>query len=89
MNPMINNPMQAMQNNPIMQMMNIARSGGNPMQLLQQMAMKNPRASQAMQMIQGKNQQQLRSMAENMCKERGISVEQVAQQLGMQMPSGN
>lgn len=84
----MNNPMgQMMQNNPIMQMMNIARSGGNPMHLIQQMAGRNPQAAQFMQMIQGKNVQQLQTMAENIAKERGTTIQQVAQQLGMQIPN--
>lgn len=57
------------------------------MQMLQQLAGRNPQAAQVMKMIQGKNQQQLRSMAENMCRERGVSIEQVAQQLGIQIPN--
>lgn len=89
MNPMMNNPMgQMMQNNHIMQMMNIARSGGNPMQLIQQMAGRNPQAAQFVQMVQGKNVQQLQTMAENIAKERGTTIQQVAQQLGMQIPVG-
>ena len=59
------------------------------MQLLQQMAGRNSQAAQVMQMIRGKNPQQLRTMAENMCRERGTSVEQVARQLGISLPSNN
>lgn len=59
------------------------------MQLLQQMAGRNPQAAQVLQMMRGKNSQQLRSMAENMCRERGTSIEQVAQQLGIQIPGTN
>lgn len=81
--------MNPMMNNPAMQLMNMVRSGGNPMQLLQQMAGRNPQAAQVMQMIRGKNPQQLRTMAENMCRERGTSVEQVARQLGISLPSNN
>lgn len=75
-------------NNPMMAIMQMARNGGNPMALMQQMARQNPQVAQAMQMIQGKNPQQLRSMAENMAKERGTTIEQVAQQLGIPVPSG-
>ena len=68
-------------------MMQMMRSGGNPMYLLQQMAAQDPQVSQAMRMIQGKSPQQLRSMAENMAKERGVSLESMANQLGITLPN--
>ena len=68
-------------------MMQIMRSGGNPMYLLQQMAAQDPQVSQAMRMIQGKSPQQLRSMAENMAKERGVSLEGMAHQMGITLPN--
>lgn len=75
-------------NSPLFQMINMARSGGNPMQMMQQMAQSNPRVNQVMQMMNGKNPQQLRAMCENMCKERGTTIEQVAQQMGIPIPGG-
>ena len=74
-----------MMNNPIMALINAARSGGNPMQLMQQMGMKDPRIAQAQQMIQGKSPQQLRQMAENMARERGTTVQDVARGLGIRI----
>lgn len=56
------------------------------MQMLQQLAGRNPQAAQVLRMVQGKTPQQLRSMAENMCRERGTNIEQVAQQLGISLP---
>lgn len=73
-------------NNPMMTMMQMARAGKNPMMLMQQMAGQNPQAAQIMQMMQGKSPQQLRSIAENMAKERGITINQFANQLGLQIP---
>jgi len=64
-------------NNPMMAMLQMARNGGNPMQMLQQMAGQNPQAAQAMR--------QLRQTAENMAKQRGTSVEEIARQLGLPM----
>lgn len=78
----MNNPIM----NPIMQAVNLMRSGRNPMQLFQQMAGNNPMMGQFMQMVNGKGSGQLRQMAMNVAKERGISVEQVAQQLGISLP---
>lgn len=74
-----------MMNNPIVALVNAARSGGNPMQLMQQMAMQDPRIAQAQQMIQGKSPQQLRTMAENMARERGTTVQDVARGLGIRI----
>lgn len=75
----MNNPM----NHPVFQMVSILRNGGNPLGYLQNMAAKNPYAAQAMKMIQGKSPDQLRQMAENMARERGTSVENIAQSLGV------
>lgn len=80
-----NNPMAAMmQNNPIMQIINMAKSGkGNPMQMIQQMAGQNPQMKQAMDMMNGKDQNQVNEMIANMSKEKGINLSQLASQLGM------
>lgn len=69
--------------NNFMPLIRMMRSGGNPMMLLQQMAGNDPRARQVLQMVQGKNTDQLKQMAENMARERGTTVEQIAQSLGM------
>lgn len=84
------NPIQMMPgmlggNNPMMALMNAARSGGNPMQLLQQMARQDPQIRNMMKLIEGKSPQQLRQTAENMAKQRGTSVEEIARQLGIPM----
>lgn len=67
----------------LMQIVSAMRNGGNPHQLMQQMAMSDPRAAQAMQMMQGKSPAELRQMATNMCRERGTTPEAVMQQLGL------
>ncbi|SCJ03365.1 Uncharacterised protein [uncultured Flavonifractor sp.] len=78
--------MPPMMNNPMMAMLQMARNGGNPMQMLQQMAGQNPQAAQAMRLIQGKKPQQLRQIAENMAKERGVDLNQMAHQMGITLP---
>ncbi len=78
--------MPPMMNNPMMAMIQMARNGGNPMQMLQQMAGQNPQAAQAMRLIQGKKPQQLRQIAENMAKERGVDLNQMAHQMGITLP---
>lgn len=72
--------------NPLMAMMQMARAGGNPMILLQQMAGQNPQVAQMANMMQGKSPQQLRTMAENMARERGTTPEEVARQIGITIP---
>ena len=54
------------------------------MQMIQQMAGKDQRAAQAMQMMSGKNPSQLRQIAENMARERGVSLDDMAAQMGVQ-----
>lgn len=72
-----------MQSNTIMQLAQLARGGGNPLQALQQIAGRDPRMSAAYTMLQGKSPQQLRSMAQNMAKERGVDIPALARQLGL------
>ena len=76
------NPMYPM-NNPMIALLNSARNGGNPMQMMQKMAGNDPRMRQFMQMVNGRNPQQLRQMAENVAKERGTTLQAVAQQMGI------
>lgn len=70
-------------NNPMMSILNAIRGGQNPQRILQQLAMSDPRAAQAQQIMAGKSPQQIRQICENMCRERGITPESVAQQLGI------
>ncbi len=59
----------------------------NPMDIIKNKIMNdpqiknNPMAQNAMQMIQSGNTQGLKSMAENMCKERGITLEQAKEEV--------
>ena len=62
--------------------------GQNPMGYLQRMAQNDPQVNQFMKMVNGKSPQQLRQMAENMAKERNISINDVIRQLGIATPSG-
>lgn len=73
-------------NNAINLLINAARSGGNVNAMLNQMAVQNPQIRQAMQMMQGKTPQQIQQLAQNMAKERGTTVEDVARSLGFNIP---
>lgn len=71
----------------IMQLIRVYKGGGNPMQMLSQMAQSNPQMAQAMQMLQGKNPQQIQSMVQNMAQEQGVDLNALAQQYGLQLPN--
>lgn len=72
-----------MMSNPIFQLANIARNGGNAIQMLQRMAAQNPQAAQAINMIQWKTPQQLQQIATNMARERGTTPQEIARSLGL------
>ena len=76
-----------MMNNPMAQLVSAINSGRNPEMLLQQMARTDPRIAQVMRMIHGKSPQQLRDIAQNMARERGVNIEDVARSLGISIPS--
>ena len=67
---------------PMAMLMSALQNNLNPMNVMQQY-MGDPRINQAMKMIQGKSPAQLEQMARNMAKERGTTVEQIAQNLGI------
>lgn len=69
--------------NPLAAMAQLAKTGGDPMQMVRQMAGRDPRMRQFMQMINGKSPLQLRQIAENMAKESGTTVEEIARTLGI------
>lgn len=82
------NPLMTMMNNsPEMQIVSMLRSGKNPGQILAAMARNNPQVNQVMKMMQGKSPQELQQMAQNMAAERGTTVEDIARQLGITIPS--
>lgn len=74
-------------NNLLMQMSNTLRRGGNPVNMLRQMAGRDPRMNQFMSMVDGKSPAQLRQMAENVAKERGLDINEVARSMGFVIPS--
>ena len=69
--------------NPFFQMANLARNGGNAMQMLQRMAAQNPQAAQAINMIRGKTPRQLQQIATNMAQEIGTTPQEIARSLGL------
>lgn len=71
----------------LMSLLRMMQGGGNPMQLAGVFAQQNPQAQPAMQLIQGKNPQQLRETFFNLCKSKGVNPQDVARQCGVQLPN--
>ncbi len=72
--------------NPMMAMLGQMISGGNPQAMLNQMMnnsqiMSNPMAKNVVEMMQKGDKQGLQTMAENMCKENGTTIEQMKNNL--------
>lgn len=75
------NPTALMGNHPMIGVINAMQSGGDPEVLYQQLLNGNP---QLARIAAGKSPQQLMSIAENMCRERGTSVEAVLSGFGIE-----
>lgn len=72
-----------MGNNPIVQLINALRGGGNPYALVQQVLDNHPQKDQIAKIIGGKSGDEIMSTAENMCKERGVSIDDVLKEYGI------
>lgn len=72
------------QTNPMNAIMNQFMNGMSPMAILNRMA--GPQVNQAKQIINGKNQDQLRQIAMNMAAQRGVDLNNLAQQMGINLP---
>ena len=77
------NPTALMGKNPIVQIINTARGGGNPDMLVHHLISQHPQREQIQQIIGGKSPDQLMQIAQNMCRERGTTMDQVLQQFGI------
>lgn len=73
-------PTALMGGNPVVQLINMMRGGGNPDALVQQLLSNNP---QLQQIAAGKTPDQLMRIAENMCKERGTNIDDVLKRFGI------
>ena len=71
------NPLQAIQ---------ALQKGANPNQLMMQLAQNNPAVRHAMQMVNGKTPDQIRDMAQQMARQRGVDLNQLSKQLGIRLP---
>jgi len=69
-----------------MQFIQAIQKGGNPNQMIMQAAQQHPAVKQAMQMVNGKTPEQVRDMAYQIAQQRGVDLNQLAQQLGIRLP---
>lgn len=75
---------QTPQGNPMQAIMQQFRRGMTPDAILDRIG--GPQAQQAKKIIGGKSEAQLRGIAENMAKERGIDLDALASQMGIKLP---
>ena len=76
-------PTALMGNNPMIQLINTMRGGGDPTALVNQLIQNHPQRDQLRQIIGGKTPEQLMQTAENMCRERGVSVDDILRRYGI------
>lgn len=62
--------------------------GQNPSAILQQMASQNPMAARALQMAQGKTDEQIKQICENLCQQKGINFSEVMKNFRNMMGQG-
>ena len=71
--------------NPL-QMIQMLRGAQNPMQTMVQLSQQNPQLNQIMQMTNGKTPAQMEQMVRQAAQQRGVDLNQLAQQLGVKLP---
>lgn len=69
-------------NSPLMQIINTVRGGGDPSPIVRQVISNHPYRQQVEQIISGKNPHQIMQTAENMCRERGMNLDDVLRRMG-------
>lgn len=65
------------------QLMAAARAGKNPQEVLPQLARQHPVVKQAMDIISGNAPQQVTGMIQHMAAQRGVTIPQLMQRLGI------
>ena len=62
-----------------MQLMGLLNQSNNPLELIQNMAGQNPLMGRALQMGKGKSVDELKVIAQNLARQRGMNEEQLGQ----------
>ena len=78
------NPLTAMGNHPVAQILSVVRNNGDPSAVIQQVVQNHPQRDQIQKIVSGKSDQDIFRTAENMCRERGTSIDQVLAQFGIE-----
>lgn len=63
------------------------RRGMTPNAILSQMAQRDPRVAQVMQITRGKSNAEMRQYAENLARERGVDLDSFVRSMGIIIPS--
>ena len=75
-----------MNNQFVQQIFGAVQNGANPQALAMQLAQQNPMFQRALQMVNGRTPEQIYDMAAQMAQQRGLDINQIAQQLGVPLP---
>lgn len=74
-------------NNPMHMISAQLRRGMNPNAILSQMAQRDPRVAQIMQITRTKSNAEMRQYAENLARERGVDLDTFVRSMGITIPS--
>lgn len=69
-----------------MQLIQMIQGGRNPMQMLSQASQSNPVVGQVLRMTNGRTPGEMRNMAYEVARQRGVDINQVAQSMGLKLP---
>ena len=69
-----------------MQLIQMIQGGGNPMHMLTQASQQNPVIGQVLRMTNGKTPSEMRNMAYEMARQKGVDINHVAQSMGLKLP---
>lgn len=72
-----------LQNSPIGKLISMMQAGQNPQALIQQMMGQNQEFGNAVNSLNGKDQNQINDMIANAAKQKGVDLKQLATQIGM------
>lgn len=69
-----------------MQLIQMIQGGGNPMQMLTQASQHNPVIGQVLRMTNGRTPDEMRNMAYEMARQKGVDINHVARSMGLKLP---
>ena len=69
-----------------MQLIQLIQGGGNPIQMLNQMSRTNPMVGQVLRMTNGRTPNEMRNMAQEIARQRGVDLNQLAESMGLKLP---